>query len=307
MKFYSRTEHEFETTPPKRTLSEKRNKGIIVLDKPSGPTSHQTVSYLKRIIECDKAGHGGTLDPKVTGVLPVALGRATKIAYAILGSDKVYVALAYFHDSLTSANLDELLSSFTGTIDQLPPVKSAVKRQWRKRKVHQIDVLDVKGQHVLMKIRCEGGTYIRKLIHDMGDHLDMGAHMQELRRIQAGPFTEQSTVSLQEVQDYYDFYREELSNKILNMIRPMEEGVSHLPKIIAHNSTKKSLSHGAQLKIPGVVACTDVRFKDKVAVLSQDYELILIGEARKAKEALLSEERGIAVKTRQVYMRPEEV
>lgn len=307
MKFIRRTKHDFSTTPPERSVEEKLEKGIIVLDKPSGPTSHQATAYLKDILGVEKAGHGGTLDPKVTGVLPVALERATKITYAILGSNKEYVAHAYFHEELTEESLEELRQSFTGTIDQLPPVKSAVKRQWRKRKVHKIKILEHKDQSVLMKILCEGGTYIRKLIHDMGEHVGGGAHMQELRRIKAGPFTETNCVNLHEIQDYYDFHRDEDDERFNDILLPIETGVRHLPKIIVHNSAKNSLSEGAQLNIPGVIAATQsVEENSKVAVLSQDYELIMIGEALLDAETMVSKNRGQAVKTVQVYLTPEE-
>lgn len=307
MDFIRRTNHEFSTTPPERTVEEKLRKGIIVLDKPSGPTSHQATAYLKDIVGVEKAGHGGTLDPKVTGVLPIALERATKITYAILGSNKEYVAHAYFHEPLSTEDMAELKESFTGVIDQLPPVKSAVKRQWRKRSIHSIDILEQRDQSVLMKILCEGGTYIRKLIHDMGEHIGGGAHMQELRRVKAGPFTEENLVNLHEVQDYYDFYEENGDERFDGLVLPIENGVSHLPKIIVHNSAKNSLSHGAQLNIPGVVAVTkDVKEGSKVAVLSQDYELIMIGEAVMAGEDIVSETNGQATKTVQVYLTPKE-
>jgi len=308
MKFIRRTNHEFSTTPPSRTVEEKLRKGIIVLDKPSGPTSHQATAYLKEILGVEKAGHGGTLDPKVTGVLPVALEDATKITYAILGSNKEYVAHAYFHKPLTSEDVEELRESFTGVIDQLPPVKSAVKRQWRERKIEKIDILEQRGQSVLMKILCEGGTYIRKLIHDMGEHVGRGAHMQELRRTKAGPFTEGNLVNLHGVQDYYDFYNECEDDTFEDMVLPIESGVTHLPKIIVHNSAKNSLSHGAQLNIPGVVAVTEnVEEGVKVAVLSQDYKLIMIGEAMKDAENIVSKDHGQATKTVQVYLSPNEV
>ena len=121
-------------------------KPLVVVNKPPGPTSHQVVDYVKRILDVDKSGHGGTLDPNVTGVLPVATQRYTRITHALLDSTKEYVCLAYFHDDISSEDLDRLRDDYTGEITQTPTVKSSVKREPRQRTMQARDVIAKHGQ-----------------------------------------------------------------------------------------------------------------------------------------------------------------
>ena len=165
--------------------------------------------YVKKILKLDKAGHSGTLDPGVSGVLPIALQDSTKIVQVLLPAGKEYVALAHFHQESSEEEKRKVFEKFIGKIRQLPPVKSAVKREERERSIYYIDVLEIDGKDVLFKVGCQGGTYIRKLIHDMGKELG-GAHMAELRRTKAGPFNESQLVSLHELSDALYFYKEKL-------------------------------------------------------------------------------------------------
>ena len=188
-----------------RSAEQLLDHGIVIIDKPSGPSSHEVSSFVQKIIKIDKAGHTGTLDPGVTGVLPVALGKGTKIVQALLNSGKEYIALMHLHDEVTPRQLKDAFKKFKGKIKQFPPQKSAVKRRWRYRSVYYVEVLEVDGRDVLFKIGCEAGTYIRKYIHDMGEHLGVGAHMQELRRTKAGPFSDRDMVTLQDLSDAFHY------------------------------------------------------------------------------------------------------
>lgn len=178
--------------------------GIIVIDKPVNLTSHQTADEVKKILSLEKTGHSGTLDPKVTGVLPVALNKATRIMEILLKSNKAYIALMHFHSPVDKDKVELILKEkFLGTITQLPPVRCAVKRQLRDRHIYSIKILEISedNKDYLIEVYCEAGTYIRKLIHDIGLFLDVGAHMQELRRIKSSHFTEKDLVTLQELED----------------------------------------------------------------------------------------------------------
>ena len=195
------TSPKFGCKPEDRTAEQLLNLGIINIDKPKGPTSHQVSAYVQKILDSCKGGHSGTLDPKVTGVLPTAVGKATRIVQALLVAGKEYVCLMHVHKELPQDQIFKVMKEFTGKITQLPPVKSAVKRQWRERSVYYIDVLDIVGQDVLFIIGCQAGTYIRKICHDIGKSLGCGAHMAELRRTKAGPFSESTLVSLHDLTD----------------------------------------------------------------------------------------------------------
>lgn len=171
-----------ETREPERPGSTPlwHGAGIIVIDKPRGPSSHQVAAWVGKMLGC-QVGHAGTLDPQVSGVLLVMLGNAVRLAPLLLKHDKEYVCLMRLHKDVDQQHIVEGAKEFTGRIYQRPPRRSAVKRLLRIRTIQQLDILDIKGKLVLMNVRCDAGTYIRSLCHHLGLRLGVGAHMQELR------------------------------------------------------------------------------------------------------------------------------
>ena len=159
----AQTSDKFGKSPEKRTVEELIKFGVVNIDKPAGPTSHQVSAYVQKILGIKKSGHSGTLDPNVTGVLPVALGKSTKVIQTLLTAGKEYVCIMHIHKPVPEYELFRALDKFTGKINQLPPIKSSVKRQWRERTIYYIDVLEIQGQDVLFTVGCQAGTYIRKL------------------------------------------------------------------------------------------------------------------------------------------------
>jgi len=305
------TSEKYGTRPEERTVKELLDFGIIPLDKPPGPTSHQVSAYVQKILRIRKAGHSGTLDPKVTGVLPVALGHGTRIVQSLLTAGKEYVTIMHLHKPVDEYRVRQLLAQFQGKITQLPPVKSAVKRQLRQRTIYYMEFLAMEGQDVLFKAGTQAGTYIRKLCHDMGqsikqDGKPVGAHMDELRRTKAGPFEEtDGLVTLHDLADAYYYWKEEgLEEPIRKAILPAEAGLSHLKKIWVLDSAVQSLCQGVQLKVPGISKLHDsIRPGDIVAVMTLKDEAILVGEARLTSEEMLGG-HGVAVRSRQVFLRP---
>lgn len=154
---------EFGVSPSERSVDELIHSGVINLNKPSGPTSHQATDYVKKMFGLNKAGHSGTLDPAVTGVLPIALEKNTRIVQYLLNAGKEYVGLMHLHRDISGEKILSEIENFKGIISQLPPVKSAVKRAWRKREIYYFDVIEIHGRDVLFKVGCQAGTYIRKL------------------------------------------------------------------------------------------------------------------------------------------------
>src|SRR6056297_3629407 len=190
-----------------KTTEELLNFGILNIDKPVRTTSFEVSDFVrKKIAEAEgvetkkksrKTSHFGTLDPQVTGVLPVALGRAVKLTGFFIGEDKTYIGIARFHQEVEIETLQkEIDEKFTGKIMQTPPVKSSVKRQAREREVYEYKILETseegneKNKDFLFYVKCQGGTYARKLVSDLGAEIGVGAHMLELRRLKAGPFSE---------------------------------------------------------------------------------------------------------------------
>ena len=278
--------------------------GIVNVDKPSGPTSHQVSDYLQKILHIEKAGHSGTLDPHVTGVLPIAIGKGTRIVQALLSSGKEYVAVMHLHKEVDEKHLRNVCGMFVGNIEQMPPIKSAVKRQLRMRSVYYLNIMEIDGQDVLFRVGCQAGTYIRKLIHDIGKKIGCGAHMAELRRTKAGPFKEDTLVTLQDLTDAYHYWKEEGDEtQLRKMIQPVEHGAAHLPKIWVYDQAVSSLCHGIDLKVPGIVKFTDpMQRGEMVALLTLKGELIALGTAVMSAQDLREKEKGIAATTDKVFM-----
>lgn len=299
------TNDKFGKKPSEQTTKELLNRGIIVLDKPAGPTSHQASDYVKRILCLTKAGHTGTLDPGVTGVLPVALQDATRITHALLTAGKEYVCLMHIHENVSQEKFESVIKEFTGKINQLPPKKSAVRRRWRERNIYYFEILERKEKDVLFKVGCQAGTYIRKLVHDMGEKLGCGAHMAELRRTKAGPFDESKAVTLQNLADAYHYYKEGDDSYLKKILIPLEAGVEHIKKIWILDSSVNPLCTGAYLKVPGIAKLeSDIEKGDQVAVMTLKDELVLVGESMYGAQDIKSFDKGIAVKTMQVFMKP---
>jgi H/ACA ribonucleoprotein complex subunit 4 len=305
-KRHAETDPAFGGSPENRTADVLLDYGIVNLNKPAGPTSHQVSDYLQRVLHIEKAGHSGTLDPGVTGVLPVALGRATRIVQMLLTAGKEYVGVMHLHDEVPTKELEAAIKKFTGKIMQLPPLRSAIKRQLRQREIYYFEVLEVKGKDVLFKVGCEAGTYIRKLCHDLGLALKTGAHMASLHRTKAGPFTDEDYVTMQDLEDAYWYWKNENNDKLLRTcIKPVESGVAHLPKVYVQDSAVDTICHGASLKVPGIVKLdSDVAKGVHVAIMTLKNELIALGEAQQTAEEILKAERGEAVKTHKVFMLP---
>ncbi len=307
LKKEAETSKKFGCIPEKRTVEDLFKLGIINIDKPKGPTSHQVSAYLQKILGVKKGGHSGTLDPKVTGVLPTAIGKATRVVQALLVAGKEYVCVMHIHKEVPEEKIRKVFKKFTGKIMQLPPVKSAVKRQIRPRNVYYIQLLDIVGQDVLFIIGCQAGTYIRKICHDMGKSLGTGAHMAELRRTKAGPFKEDTPVSLHDVTDALWFYKNEQNEKFIRrVIQPVERAVDHIPKIWILDTTVNTICHGAALAIPGISKIESrIEVDQTVAIMSLKGELVALGKAKMSSKDIMQNDKGFAVKTSKVFMEPE--
>tara|TARA_Y100000310_G_scaffold311030_1_gene356913 strand:+ start:1139 stop:2131 length:993 start_codon:yes stop_codon:yes gene_type:complete len=302
----SRTNPELGCKPEQKPVEELINYGIVNIDKTKGPTSHQVSSYVKEILSLGKAGHSGTLDPGVTGVLPVALGRATRIVQTLLKAGKEYVCVMHLHKKIEKEELEKVFKKFTGKIKQIPPVKSAVKRQEREREIYYMNILEIKDKDVLFKVGCEAGTYIRKLVFDFGQELGTGAHMAQLRRTKAGPFDESSLVTLHDLKDAYYYWKEKGNdNYIRHVVKPIEFAVRHLPKIWVSDSAIAPVCHGFDLALPGVSKLNDkIEEMEAVAVMTLKDELIALGKARLSSTDIQKKNKGIAIKIKKVFMEP---
>jgi H/ACA ribonucleoprotein complex subunit 4 len=277
------TDDAYGTYYDKRTLEQLLNYGIILLDKPPGPTSHETVAWTKRILKLPKIGHSGTLDPQVSGVLPLGLGEATK------------------------EKLDELIDMFTGEFFQKPPQRSAVVRQTRSRTIHEFEVLGQKERLLLTRILCESGTYIRKLYYDIGEVLGPGATMIELRRTRVDQFREtDGLVTLHELANAFALWEETKDDsKLMKMIKPVELAFSELKSVVIRDSAVDAMCHGAQLAIPGVLQISpNLKKGDLVGVYTQKGEAVALAESTMSEEEIKDATKGYAFETKRIIMAP---
>ncbi|MDY6818716.1 MAG: RNA-guided pseudouridylation complex pseudouridine synthase subunit Cbf5 [Halobacteriales archaeon] len=239
--------------PADRTIDQLLEFGVVNLDKPPGPSAHQVSAWLQDVLDIEKAAHAGTLDPKVTGCLPTLLGEATRLAEALLVGEKEYIAVLELHET-PPADLADVLSTFEGRIYQTPPRKSAVKRERRVREIHELTPIDRDGRQVLVRIRCESGTYIRKLCHDLGLALGTGAHMGDLRRTATTPFDDTDLVTLYDLTDAMAIYRSNGDEAGLrDVIAPAERALIHLPRVTIAPSAAREVANGAPVYAPGII------------------------------------------------------
>jgi tRNA pseudouridine55 synthase len=291
--------------PAKRPIKELLNYGLIPLDKTTGPTSHEEVSWVRRLTGMDKAGHSGTLDPGVSGMLPIGLGRATKALGLLLLFPKEYVGIMRIHSSVPRAEVDRVIAEFTNEIYQRPPQRSSVKRETRTRRVYELEVLEQKGNLFLLRCLCQAGTYIRKLFYDIGEVLAVGATMVELRRTKVGPLDEsKGIVTLHELDIALRKWKDAGDeSELRRVVWPIESCLDGIRKVVVKDSAVDAVCHGAMLAIPGVISLSKGITKgETVVLLTAKGELIGIAEASMSTEEVQGQPKGIAFPVRRVIM-----
>jgi len=280
-------------------------KGVVSLDKPAGPSSHEIATWARKILESDKAGHGGTLDPAVTGVLPLGIGDGTKAMQALLPAGKEYIAVLELHASTSEAEIRRVIEEFTGKIYQKPPLRSSVKRVLRVREIYYNEILEIKGRLVLMNVGCQAGTYIRKLCHDIGEAIKTGGHMKELRRTRVGAFKEgEHTCSLYDLKDAYCFWKEDgYEDELRKYLLPIEYALQHLPYLELRDSAVDAICHGADLAANGIVRLTTgIRKNDLVLLRTMKGEAIALSRAKYSSNEIAKKNTGIVAITERVLM-----
>lgn len=298
------TNWEWGQRPKTRDIENRINNGLILIDKPPGPTSHQVSAWVKDILGIEKAGHSGTLDPKATGVLPVALEMGTKISEALKKASKEYICLLRLDQAVNEQEVKRKATNFRGSNRQLPPEKSAVKREERTREVYYLNVLEVKGNFVLLKVGCEAGFYVRVLCQQLADELGREGEMEDLRRTQVGLFSTEECHYLQDLDDEYDFWQRGQENNLGEIIQPVEAGVRHLNKVLVKDTAVASLTHGANLGITGITQLqSDIDEGQLVAIMSLKGELIALGRSQANSEDIVTGEvEGDAVELERVFL-----
>ena len=302
----SETDPKVGSYPDKRPIEVLLKNGLIILDKPHGPTSHQVASWAKDIFSAKKCGHSGTLDPNVTGVLPLALDNATKAMQFMIGSQKEYICLMKLHTEVDEKQIRESANKFTGKIMQKVPLKSHVKKQIREREIYELEILEIdkSGRSVLFRAKTQAGTYIRKLCDDWGKLLGTKAHMQELRRTEAAGFSEKNAYILQDVKDAFVFWKENGDEtELRKIILPVEVAVDKFPKIVTKDSAVGTVCNGGKLFTKGISKLTsDVEKNKFVAIMTLKGELVAIGKSRMSAADIIKDKEGAVAMPDRVIM-----
>lgn len=302
------TDYEYGYLPLKRPIASLLDYGLILLDKPPGPTSHEVVSWVKNTLNVDKAGHSGTLDPGATGLLPIGLGEATKALSILLLGPKEYYALARIHEDLDISKIRAITDLFIGDIYQRPPQRSSVRREVRTRTIHEIELLEKNHNIILLRVLCQAGTYIRKLVYDIGEILGPGATMFELRRTRVSNLSEKENefVKLHDLVDGFEIFKDtKREEKLRRMIIPVETILGAIGTLVVKDSTVDSICHGAPIAVPGISAVEkNLQIGELIGVFTLKGEIISIGELTMSSENIRSSSSGVAAVTRRLIMKP---
>jgi H/ACA ribonucleoprotein complex subunit 4 len=294
-------------SPLRRDIKEYIRYGIINLDKPANPSSHEVVAWIRRILKVEKTGHSGTLDPKVTGNLLVCVERATRLVKSQQSAGKEYVCVIRLHAASTRATVATALEKLSGAVYQRPPLISAVKRQLRIRTIYESKLIEYDDKRNLgvFWVSCEAGTYIRTLCVHLGLMLGVGAHMQELRRVRSGALSEKDNlVTVHDVLDAMWCYENNADETYLRrVIMPLEALLVTLKRIVVKDSAVNAICYGAKLMVPGLLRYADeIELGTQVVMITTKGEAIAIGHAQMTTAQMATCDHGVVAKTKRVIM-----
>lgn len=296
------------SSPLSRSLKDHISTGVINLDKPANPSSHEVVSWIKRILRVEKTGHSGTLDPKVTGCLIVCIDRATRLVKAQQSAGKEYVGVVRLHSAIDDAKvLHRAVETLTGALFQLPPLISAVKRQLRIRTIYESKLLEYDPQRNLgiFWVSCEAGTYVRTLCVHLGLLVGTGGHMQELRRVRSGVLDESDNlVTMHDVMDAQHVYDTTKDEKYLRrVIMPLEILLTNYKRIVIKDSAVNAICYGAKVMIPGLLRfADDIDINMEVVLMTTKGEAIAVGIAQMTTAVMATVDHGVVAKIKRVIM-----
>ena len=299
------TDTRYGWAPETRPVEALLEYGLIPLDKPRGPTSHEVVAWVRKLVGASKAGHSGTLDPPVSGLLPIGLGQATRALSLLLQFPKEYWGVMRLHSSVPKSELESVVDQFTGEIFQRPPQRSSVSRQVRSRTIYELELKEARGNLHLFRCLCQSGTYIRKLVYDMGEVLGVGATMVELRRTIVGPLKESDGfATLHQLSDAMYKVRAGDDSALRRAVRPIEDSLGTTKRIVLRDSAVEAICYGARLGIPGILSVSEGIAKgETLALMSAKRELVAIGKALLSTDEIRSLQKGLASTTERVVMK----
>jgi H/ACA ribonucleoprotein complex subunit 4 len=296
------------SSPLKRPILDYIKSGVINLDKPANPSSHEVVAWIKRILRVEKTGHSGTLDPKVTGCLIVCIDRATRLVKSQQKAGKEYVVVLRLHDAIAGEKkLLGAMEKLTGALFQRPPLISAVKRELRIRTIYEQKLYEFDNERHLavFSVKCEAGTYIRTLCVHLGMLLGVGGHMQELRRVRSGVQHEgEHLVTMHDVLDaQWQFANTKDESYLRTVIKPLELLLIRHKRIVVKDSAVNAICYGAKVMLPGLLRFADeIEVGDECVLMTTKGEAIALGIAQMTTAVMSSCDHGVVAKIKRVIM-----
>jgi H/ACA ribonucleoprotein complex subunit 4 len=282
-----------------------RSGAFLLIDKPRGPSSHQVTAWARDLLGVDVAGHAGTLDPNVSGLLWIGVGPALKLLPLVLEFPKRYVASVVLHGEAPDRELARAIGEFTGPIFQTPPVRSAVKRERRVRTIHRLALVERDGSRLLIDTVTDSGTYVRTLAVDLGEALGVGAHLEELRRVQTGPFSESAAVPLTALADARAARIAGDSAPMLALLHPIVVVWREFPAVVVKDGAASAIAHGAGLARGGILSVPRAFAKGAhVVLVTRAGELIATGVAQHDSRALSELGHGWVIAGTRVFVDP---
>ncbi len=304
----AKTNQSFGCLPSERPLEELLECGVILIDKPSGPSSHQLAAWARSMLGIKRIGHGGTLDPFATGLLTLLCGRSTKITGELLKKPKRYVAVIRFKRPIEEDEISNLVSQMKGEIYNVPPKESAVKIQVRTRDVSKSDLIQTEegGRVHLLSINCEAGTYIRTLVRDLGLLSGNECELLELHRSMSGTLDDQMACTMQQLADAVFLWREHDDHHGLSrLLSPVETVLDDIPRIVIKDGAVSALSHGAPLARPGIVSVPRGLLTGSMVLLSSlKGEAVAIAELSVGSDSIPGMKSGQVATPKTVIMQP---
>lgn len=299
-------------SPLQRNIHDYVRTGCIFLDKPANPSSHEVVSWIKRILKVDKTGHSGTLDPQTTGCLVVCIDRATRLVKSQQSAGKEYISAFKLHEPVEDVNkVISALDKLRGALFQRPPLISAVKRQLRVRTIYDSKLIEYNNETGIgiAWFKCEAGTYVRTLCVHLGLILGVGAQMIELRRNRSGFHSEEDgLVTLHEILDaqwMYEHYKDE--TYLRRVIRPLESLLTQHKRIMIKDSCVNAICYGARLMVPGVLRYDDgIEIDMEIVIITTKGEAVCLAIALMTTATIATVDHGSVAKIKRVLMERDE-
>lgn len=304
IKMKAKTNPDYGCRPEDRSFEDYINNAVLCVDKPRGPTTHHIAQEVKQALSIEKIGHGGQLEPPMNGLVLVVFGNACKLTSLLTNSDREYTLRIQFSRALDQKQIERAMSKFTGKIKQVPPLRSRVRRVLRIRMVHEIQIQEYKPKNIKVYIRCESGTYLRKLFYDMGRLLRSNITLSSIRRLSIGNLKEEQAVTMEDFRNAAEAYKKGDTDAIRSILVPVEESIARKSLVVTDEAIHR-LCCGSPLHLDRLCELDPgIEPEEVVVIRSLKNEIVCVAQALMSSEEMEKQTEGIAAQVTRVVMDP---